>query len=120
MRTKGIEVEASFQASLPSRCQALGRQAVSLTAFHHQLDTRSRAHEQASKGCFILTTQNNAESHQSSFVSRSTELTNIFELSCVFLAVCSFLKGPQSTEKLPRTIVGEPAVQLQQQGKDPS
>lgn len=39
-----------------------------------------------------------------SFVPGSTELTNIFKLSCVFLAVCSFLRGPQSTGKLPRTI----------------
>jgi hypothetical protein len=52
-----------------------------------------------------------------SFVSCSTKITNMLKLPCVFLAVCSFLKGPKITERHPRTIAGEPALQLQQQGK---
>lgn len=55
-----------------------------------------------------------------SFVPRSTEFTNTFKLSCVFLAVCSFLKGPQSTGKLPRTIARAPALQFNYKARAPA
>lgn len=95
MRIKGAEAEPS---TLPSP----------VGARHPEGDTRSRAHESEQAGLALPLSRNNAESHYASFVPCSTELTNIFKLSWVFLAVCSFLRGPQSTGKLPRTTAGSP------------